>query len=371
LFLGVQVENRVRELENQISHGQCANLAEEKRVMVEIKQLNATKGLITQYQSQRQNQTDDSESKTALEERRAEATKRLDEAKKEAEKLEKELEKVRAKQESGAPNVNELWKEQKELYGKIKEHRATIRKVNGEFKDEVNKWRSYQKELFNYQRAKKKIEYDQRRAEWEKRRSEEDAPIDADAPSDDPLLGHPWSDEILQCQDLEKVLNLLLPVQAEAPAAVSAPAAVAAPEKGMFIGGKNKEEDEDPFGSLVKKSKGAKKAAAPPKPAGPKMLQLTLDTISNLSNIGVEVPKTTADIPTAVAQIKSKKTAFEGMTEEDKKKHKSAKNSSKPKENKPPVDASEKSSLVTVNISAKGADKVQVKLDYPPLSASA
>ena len=34
-----QVEQRVRELENQISHGQCANLAEEKRVMQEIKQV--------------------------------------------------------------------------------------------------------------------------------------------------------------------------------------------------------------------------------------------------------------------------------------------------------------------------------------------
>jgi len=54
----------VRELENQISHGQCSNLAEEKKVMQEIKQLNATKSLIVQYQSQRQNQTDDSESKT-------------------------------------------------------------------------------------------------------------------------------------------------------------------------------------------------------------------------------------------------------------------------------------------------------------------
>ena len=139
-----QVEARVKELESHISHGHCANLAEEKRVMQEIKQLNATKGIITQYQIQRQNQTDDTEAKTALEERRAEATKRLDEAKKEAEKLEKELEKQKEKQEKGAPNINDLWKEQKELYGKIKEHRATIRTVNGEFKEEVNKWRVYQ-----------------------------------------------------------------------------------------------------------------------------------------------------------------------------------------------------------------------------------
>ena len=56
-------------------------------------------------------------------------------------------------QAEGGPNVNELWKEQKELYGHIKNHRAEIRKVNGEFKDEVNKWRDYQRVFGNYKRA--------------------------------------------------------------------------------------------------------------------------------------------------------------------------------------------------------------------------
>ena len=69
--------------------------------------------------------------------------------------------------------------------------------------------------------------------------------------------------------------------------------------------------------------------------------------------------------------IKEKKKAFEGMTEEDKKKHKSAKTAGKGKESKPPVDASNKASLVSVGIFAKGTDKVQVKLDFPPLSAGA
>ena len=63
MYVVVQVEQRVRELEEQISHGQCANLAEEKKVMNEIKQLNATKSLIVQYQNSRQNQSDDSETK--------------------------------------------------------------------------------------------------------------------------------------------------------------------------------------------------------------------------------------------------------------------------------------------------------------------
>jgi len=368
-----QVDQRVRELENSISHGQCANLAEEKRVMVEIKQLKATKGLIAQYQSQRQNQTDDSENKLSLEERRAEATKRLDEAKKEAEKLEKELEKMREKQDKGAPNVNELWKEQKELYGKIKEHRAIIRKVNGEFKEEVNKFRVFQRELFNYQRLKKKIEAEQRRVDWEKRRSEMDEPIDADAPSDDPLIGHPWSDEILQCQDLEKVLGLLMPREEPAPAAATADPKAPPPaaEKGMFIGGKkDMVQYEYPFGGLIKVKGKAKKAAAPPKVSAPKALQLTMDTIVNLGNIGSEIPKTNGDLARVIEMIKEKKKAFESMTEEDKKKAKAAKSGAKSKDPKPLQVSSEKS-LVSVGIFAKGSDKVQVKLDYPPLSPSA
>jgi hypothetical protein len=42
-----------------------------------------------------------------------------------------------------------------------------------------------------------------------------------------------------------------------------------------------------------------------------------MDTISNLHNIGVEIPKTTADIAGAIEKIKEKRKAFEGMTEED------------------------------------------------------
>ena len=101
------------------------------------------------------------------------------------------------------------------------------------------------------------------------------------------------------------------------------------------------------------------------------MLQLTMDTIGNLANIGVEIPKTTADIAGAIEKIKEKKKAFEGMTEEDKKKHKSAKSSGKANQAKPLADSNSKSCLVNVGISAKGADKVQVKIEYPPLSASA
>jgi len=68
--------------------------------------------------------------------------------------------------------------------------------------------------------------------------------------------------------------------------------------------------------------------------------------------------------------IKEKKKAFESMTEEDKKKAKAAKSGAKSKDPKPLQVSSEKS-LVSVGIFAKGSDKVQVKLDYPPLSPSA
>eukprot|EP00960_Hanusia_phi_P051282 760709-Hanusia_phi.AAC.1 len=124
-----QVEARVKELEAQIETGQCTNLAHEKRVMQEIKSLNATKTMILQYQSQRSQVVDDADAKAALEQRKAEATARLDQAKKEAESLEKALDALRGKQQDKGPNVGELWKEQKELYSQIKEHRAEIRKV--------------------------------------------------------------------------------------------------------------------------------------------------------------------------------------------------------------------------------------------------
>lgn len=125
-----QVEAKVRELEAKISHGQCADLKEEKKVMLEIKQLNATKSLIAQYNVHKASVVDDTEARADVERRKNEATARLDAAKKEAEQLDKALKEIQAKQKGDAPtNTNDLWKEQKKLYNQIKEHRAEIRKV--------------------------------------------------------------------------------------------------------------------------------------------------------------------------------------------------------------------------------------------------
>jgi hypothetical protein len=125
-----QVEAKVMELEAKISHGQCADLKEEKKVMMEIKQLNATKSTIAQYNAQRASVVDDTEARADVDRRKAEATARLDAAKKEAEQLDKALKEIQAKTQTDAPtNTNDLWKEQKELYNQIKEHRAEIRKV--------------------------------------------------------------------------------------------------------------------------------------------------------------------------------------------------------------------------------------------------
>ena len=47
------MEARVRELESMIEQGRCGNLAEEKRTIQEIKQLNQMKNTINQYQVRR------------------------------------------------------------------------------------------------------------------------------------------------------------------------------------------------------------------------------------------------------------------------------------------------------------------------------
>jgi flagellar biosynthesis/type III secretory pathway chaperone len=72
-----QVESRVQELEAMIEQGQCANLREEKALMQEIKQLNATKAVIVQYQSQKAGQSDDSETKVTPRHRAARAPRRV------------------------------------------------------------------------------------------------------------------------------------------------------------------------------------------------------------------------------------------------------------------------------------------------------
>jgi hypothetical protein len=67
------------------------------------------------------------------------------------------------------------------------------------------------------------------------------------------------ADEILQCQDLEKVLTMLMPANTPAPKEeAAAPAAVKLDDmKGLKL--VNKDADDDFFGAVVKKGKGSKK----------------------------------------------------------------------------------------------------------------
>ncbi len=126
-----QVDEKIRELERKISYGQCSDLKEEKRVLIEIKQLTQMKSVIAQFNVQRQSVVDDSDIREDLERKRAEAGAKLDAVKKEANDLEKALEVSRGSKPAGekGPSRSELWKEQKELYGQIKTYREEQRKV--------------------------------------------------------------------------------------------------------------------------------------------------------------------------------------------------------------------------------------------------
>jgi hypothetical protein len=118
--------------------------------------------------------------------------------------------------------------------------------------------------------------------------------VDADVPSDDPLVGHPWAHEILQCSDLEKMLTSLLPKE------IKTDVQEKEAEKAWLHGAAGKmsgKEDADPFAGLaVKKSKGGKKAAAG-------RLVLTMDTVAGLAAAGVAIPTTAADIPACLATV--------------------------------------------------------------------
>ena len=190
-----------------------ANRGESKGIVEQLKGVRARINAASQEREEafqqlrdmgsHQNSPQDSESKSLLGVRRAEAKGRLDEATTEADELKKLLEAARAKQqaEGGEANVNELWKEQKELYGQIRNNREEIRKVNPEFKDQVNKFRDYQRLLGNYKRALQRIQGDQRRADWKSRQSRRAEAVKAPGdkveglPSKDSVVEHPWQEE--------------------------------------------------------------------------------------------------------------------------------------------------------------------------------
>ena len=194
--------------------------------------------------------------------------------------------------------------------------------------------------------------------------------MDKDAPTDDPLVGHPWADELLMCSDLEKCLSVYLPkeeTKAEEAKVESATKAVEGTKGALSRG------DADDFAGLVKsktKNKG-KKSSGPPKEV---KIVLSVDTISSLSTIGVSIPTSADQIAGTITEVKAKREAFMGMTEDDKKKKKSDKKdkksdkSEKKDKTDKDADAAADANVVDVNISAAGND-VKVKIDFPSLGA--
>jgi hypothetical protein len=190
--------------------------------------------------------------------------------------------------------------------------------------------------------------------------------MDKDAPTDDPLVGHPWADEMLMCSDLEKCLSVYLPKEESKAEEAKTESATKAVEgtKGALSRG-----DADDFAGLVKskKSKG-KKSSGPPKEV---KIVLSVDTISSLSTIGVSIPTSADQIAGTITEVKAKREAFMGMTEDDKKKKKSdkkEKKSDKSEKKDKEADAAADANVVDVNISAAGND-VKVKIDFPSLGA--
>ena len=117
-------------------------------------------------------------------------------------------------------------------------------------------------------------------------------------PSDDPLVGHPWAEEILQCKDLEKVLANFLPKEAKSDVKEEEK------EKTWLKGAAGKmagKEEADPFADLAvsKKSKGAKKTVT----QSASRIVLSMDTISSLSSIGVPIPTTSADLQGCIDKV--------------------------------------------------------------------
>ncbi len=124
-----QVDEKIRELEKKVTDGQCFDMKEEKRILMEISQLSQMKSLIAQYNAQRQSFGDDPRARAELERKHAIASEELEKAKKEVTNLEQKLELANQKPAATGPSKGELWKEQKALYTEIKELRAEYRKV--------------------------------------------------------------------------------------------------------------------------------------------------------------------------------------------------------------------------------------------------
>merc|ERR1711967_144836 len=257
-----EIERRIKQLEMS-QQTSSLTIKEDRKVMDDIRRLNANKPMIKQYDEAQESLRGVKEHHTTLFTQIKAKNAELASAKEVEEGLRAEMDDARARDDAKKSDLPALHKERDECRREMSEIRVALKHMRDEFSEQRKEWFTYQKQM----RDQKQRELLERKAARQAEISAWRKLLEEEARRD------PWEEEKLLCEQLISYVEKYLPIKIVETAVNAAEEAAAKVRAEIQAGGGRKkahEDDEYPIALRSNKGKkkggGGGKSSTPPTP---------------------------------------------------------------------------------------------------------
>ena len=290
-----EIERRIKQLEMS-QQTSSLTIKEDRKVMEDIRRLNANKPMIKQYDEAQESLRGVKEHHTTLYTQIKAKNAELASAKEVEEGLRAEMDDARARDDAKKSDLPALHKERDECRREMSEIRLELKHMRDEFSEQRKEWFTYQKQMRDQKQRELLERKAARQAEisaWRKLLEEEEARRD------------PWEEEKLLCEQLISYVEKYLPIKIVETAVNAAEEAAAKVRAEIQAGGgRKKAHEDDEYLIALRSNKGKKKggsggkSSTPPMPKT-KVVKMTHapESFESFGKLGFKPPLDTGECP--------------------------------------------------------------------------
>jgi len=290
-----EIERRIKQLEMS-QQTSSLTIKEDRKVMDDIRRLNANKPMIKQYDEAQESLRGVKEHHTTLFTQIKAKNAELASAKEVEEGLRAEMDDARARDDAKKSDLPALHKERDECRREMSEIRLALKHMRDEFSEQRKEWFTYQKQMRDQKQRELLERKAARQAEisaWRKLLEEEEARRD------------PWEEEKLLCEQLISYVEKYLPIKIVETAVNAAEEAAAKVRAEIQAGGgRKKAHEDDEYLIALRSNKGKKKgggggkSSTPPTPKT-KVVKMTHapESFESFGKLGFKPPLDTGECP--------------------------------------------------------------------------
>eukprot|EP00736_Rhodelphis_marinus_P004885 Rmarinus@m.4867 len=305
-----EVDERISSLESRLQ-SESLPIREEKNIVQEINKLRSLKDEVKNVLESRAKASKSREEsklrRNALYEELKSLDEEIDKLKKEEEAAFQAFEAEKKKQDDVAPNLEVMAKERDQLFKEITDLRAESKAMWDEFRVKQEEFKKLDAEFKKELETERKLRREQNERERKERTIEWIKEKAVQEPSD-PLY-----------EDKEIVRSLVSYVERQMPAEKAAAPAPAKEgtislEKGQKLIGKKSQKEEEVY-FVASKGKKSNKTARAPKPSNAR-INHTFHMLQAFSKFNISAPATAADCPKTLDVLRKKLTSLEDKTKD-------------------------------------------------------